>query len=128
MTNDESQRLLLLNRRCPSVFVASPLCTVSAAKPNLIHLPAVQVVKVLRALGSLEAWLESAELSIRESALAGDPGRMSVAERERCLPETEAAARLAELRALRREVERLHSRGHPHGPSLQARVETLEQK
>lgn len=89
---------------------------------------AVQVVKVLRALGSLEAWLESAELSVRESALASNPGRTSAAERESCLPETEVAARLAELRLLRQEVEHLHSRGHLHGPSLQARMETLEQK
>lgn len=75
-------------------------------------------MKVLRALGSLEAWLESAELSLRECA----------AERESCVAETEVAARLAELRLLRQEVERLHSHGHPHGPSLRARMETLEQK
>lgn len=88
----------------------------------------MQVVKVLRAFGSLEAWLESAELSLRECALTGDPGRTSAAERQSCVPETEVAARLAELRLLRQEVERLRSHGHPHGPSLRAHMETLEQK
>lgn len=42
-----------------------------------------RAVKVLQALGSLEAWLESVELSMRESSLAGDPETMSVAERGR---------------------------------------------
>lgn len=126
--NDESRCLLLVHRCCPFVFVASPLCTASDAKSNVIPLPAVQVVKVLQALGRLEAWLESAELSVRETALAGDPGRISMAGSRSCLPETEVVARLAELRTMRLEVEGLHSRGHPHGPSLQARMETLEQK
>lgn len=87
----------------------------------------MQVVKVLRALGSLEAWLESVELSVRESAVTGNPEMMSVAEESRVL-ETEVAARLRQLRVLRQEVDRLRGHGHLRTQSLQARVETLEQK
>ncbi|XP_034408319.1 uncharacterized protein LOC117744242 isoform X3 [Cyclopterus lumpus] len=87
-----------------------------------------RVVKVLQALGSLEAWLESVELSMKESALAGDPETMSMAERESCLLEKEVAARSPELRALRREVERLHSHSHPHTRGLPAHMEEVERK
>lgn len=88
----------------------------------------MQVVKVLQALGSLEAWLESVELSMKESALAGDPETMSMAERESCLLEKEVAARRPELSALRQEVERLQTHSHPHTRGLPARVEELERK
>ncbi|XP_059215933.1 spectrin beta chain, non-erythrocytic 5 [Centropristis striata] len=87
-----------------------------------------RVVKVLQALGSLEAWLESVELSMKESALAGDPETMSMAERESCLLEKEVAARSLELGALRQEVERLHSHSHPHTRGLPARMEEVERK
>ncbi|XP_031727403.1 uncharacterized protein mymx isoform X1 [Anarrhichthys ocellatus] len=87
-----------------------------------------RVVKVLQALGSLEAWLESVELSMKESALAGDPETMSMAERESCLLEKEVAARGPELSALRREVEHLHSHSHPHTGGLPARMEEVERK
>ncbi|XP_070697709.1 spectrin beta chain, non-erythrocytic 1 [Pempheris klunzingeri] len=87
-----------------------------------------RVVKVLQALGSLEAWLESVELSMKESALAGDPETMSMAERESYLLEKEVAARSLELRALRQEVDRLHGHSHPHTRGLPARMEEVERK
>ncbi|XP_042358037.1 uncharacterized protein LOC121954542 isoform X2 [Plectropomus leopardus] len=87
-----------------------------------------RVVKVLQALGSLEAWLESVELSMKESALTGDPETMSMAERESCLMEREVAARSLELSALRQEVDRLHSHSHPHTRGLPARMEEVERK
>ncbi|CAJ1067414.1 uncharacterized protein LOC121511110 [Xyrichtys novacula] len=87
-----------------------------------------RVVKVLQALGSLEAWLESVELSMKESALAGDPETMSVAERESCLLEKEVAARSLELGALRQEVDRLQEHSHPHTRGLPARMEEVERK
>lgn len=83
---------------------------------------------MLQALGSLEAWLESVELSIKESALAGDPETMSMAERESCLLEKEVAARSLELSALRQEVDRLHGHSHPHTQRLPARMEEVERK
>ncbi|XP_078145041.1 spectrin beta chain, non-erythrocytic 5 [Centroberyx gerrardi] len=87
-----------------------------------------RVVKVLQALGSLEAWLESVELSMRESSLAGDPETMSMAERESCLLEREVAARSLELSALRQEVDRLRGQSHPHTQGLPARMEEVERK
>uniref|UniRef100_A0A3Q2T8A0 Uncharacterized LOC105916020 n=1 Tax=Fundulus heteroclitus TaxID=8078 RepID=A0A3Q2T8A0_FUNHE len=87
-----------------------------------------RVVKVLQALGSLEAWLESVELSMKASALAGDPETMSRAERESCLLEKEVAARGLELSVLRQEVARLHRHSHPHTRGLAARMEALERK
>ncbi|XP_015235074.1 PREDICTED: uncharacterized protein LOC107087815 isoform X3 [Cyprinodon variegatus] len=87
-----------------------------------------RVVKVLQALGSLEAWLESVELSMKASALAGDPETMSRAEKESCLLEKEVAARSVELNALRHEVDRLHGYSHPHTQGLAARMEELERK
>ncbi|XP_034464212.1 uncharacterized protein LOC117775298 isoform X2 [Hippoglossus hippoglossus] len=87
-----------------------------------------RVVKVLQALGSLEAWLESVELSMKESALAGDPETMSVAERESCLLEKEVAARSMELGALRQEVDRLHGHSHPLTQWLPARMDEVERK
>lgn len=83
---------------------------------------------MLQALGSLEAWLESVELSMKESALAGDPETMSVAERESCLLEKEVAARRMELSALRQEVDRLNGHSHPHTRGLHARMEKVEGK
>lgn len=87
-----------------------------------------RVVKVLQALGSLDAWLESVELSMKESALAGDPETMSMAERESCLLEKEVAARSLELSALRQEVDRLHGQSHPHTRGLPSRMEEVERK
>lgn len=88
----------------------------------------VQVVKVLQALGSLEAWLESVELSMKASSLAGDPETMSVAERESRLLEREVAARSPELDALRREVEQLHCHSHAHTRGLPGRMDQVEKK
>ena len=85
-------------------------------------------MKVLQTLGSLEAWLESVELSMRESSLARDPETMSGAERESRLLEREVAARGLELEALRREVEQLSSQRHPHTEQLPARMEQVEDK
>ncbi|XP_067091847.1 uncharacterized protein [Osmerus mordax] len=87
-----------------------------------------RAVKVLQTLGSLEAWLESVELSMRESSLAGDPETMSVAERESRLLEREVAERGLELGALRKEVDRLSGQRHPHTEQLPARMEQLEDK
>lgn len=83
---------------------------------------------MLQALGSLEAWLESVELSMKASAIVGDPETMSRAERESCLLEKEVAARSVELSALRQEVDRLHGHSHPHTRGLAARMEELERK
>lgn len=83
---------------------------------------------MLQALGSLDAWLESVELSMKESALAGDPETMSVAERESCLLEKEVAARSLELSALRQEVDSLRGHSHPHTRGLLARMEEVERK
>lgn len=85
-------------------------------------------MKVLQALGSLEAWLESVELSVKGSALAGDPETMSAAERESCLLEKEVAARGPELDTLRQEADRLHGHHHPHIQGLPARVDEVEKK
>nr|XP_046257832.1 uncharacterized protein LOC124065941 isoform X2 [Scatophagus argus] len=87
-----------------------------------------RVVKVLQALGGLEAWLESVELSMKESTLSGDPETMSMAERESCLLEKEVTARRMELRALRQEVDRLHGHSHPHIQGLLVRMEAVERK
>uniref|UniRef100_A0A3B3CHA5 PH domain-containing protein n=1 Tax=Oryzias melastigma TaxID=30732 RepID=A0A3B3CHA5_ORYME len=87
-----------------------------------------RVVKVLQALGSLDAWLESVELSMKESALAGDPETMSLAERESCLLEREVAARSLELSELRREVDSLHGHNHPHARRLPERMDEVEKK
>lgn len=87
-----------------------------------------QVVKVLQALGSLDAWLESVELSMKESALAGDPETMSLAERESRLLEKEVAARSLELSELRQEVDRLHAHSHPHARRMPERMDEVEKK
>lgn len=87
-----------------------------------------RVIKVLQALGSLDAWLESVELSMKESSLAGDPETMSMAERQSCLLEREVAARGHELSTLRQEVDRLHCHSHPHTQGLPARMEAVEKK
>lgn len=97
-------------------------------KPIAINLPTMQVVKVLWALGSLEAWLESVELPMKESSLIGNPETMRVAEKESSLLETEMAARLMELNVLRQEVDHLDGHGHLHMQSLQARMDKLDQK
>lgn len=65
---------------------------------------------------------------MKESALAGDPETMSMAERESCLLEKEVAARSLELRALRQEVDRLHDHSHPHTRGLPARIGEVERK
>lgn len=88
----------------------------------------VQVVKVLQGLGSLEAWLESMELSMKESVLASDPETMSVAQRGNCMLEEEVAERSLELSALREEVDQLHVHSHPHTQWLLARMEEVEKK
>ncbi|XP_067381669.1 spectrin beta chain, non-erythrocytic 1 isoform X5 [Channa argus] len=87
-----------------------------------------RVVKVLQALSSLEAWLASVELSMKESALAGDPETMSMAEQESCQLEKEVAARGLELSALRQEVDRLLHHSHLHTSGLAARMEEVERK
>lgn len=65
---------------------------------------------------------------MKESALAGDPETMSMAERESCLLEKEVAARSLELSALRQEVDRLDYHRHPHTRGLGARMEEVERK
>ncbi|XP_053732036.1 uncharacterized protein LOC128765358 isoform X3 [Synchiropus splendidus] len=87
-----------------------------------------RVVKVLQALGSLEAWLESVELSMKESSLAADAETMTEAERESCLLEKEVAARRLELSALRQEVDLLQGHSHPLTRALPARMEEVERK
>ncbi|XP_077351630.1 uncharacterized protein mymx isoform X2 [Festucalex cinctus] len=87
-----------------------------------------QVFKVLQALGSLEAWLESVELSMKESSLACDPETTSIAERESCRLEKEVAIRGQELSTLRQEVERLHGHSHPHARGLPSRMEEVDRK
>ncbi|XP_077438064.1 uncharacterized protein mymx [Vanacampus margaritifer] len=87
-----------------------------------------RVFKVLQALGSLEAWLETVELSMKESSLARDPETTSIAERESCRLEKEVAIRGLELAALRQEVERLHGHGHPHTRGLSSRMEEVDRK
>lgn len=84
-------------------------------------------MKVLWALGSLEAWLESVELPVKESSLLCNPETMSAAEESSFL-ETEMAAHLMELHVLRQEVDHLHGHGHLHMQSLQTRMEKLKQK
>lgn len=83
---------------------------------------------MLQALGSLDAWLESVELSMKESALAGDPETMSLAERESRLLEKEVAARSLELSELRQEVDRLHAHSHPHARRMPERMDEVEKK
>lgn len=83
---------------------------------------------MLQVLGSLEAWLESVELSMKASSQAADPKTMTMAERESCLLEKEVAARSMELSALRNEVDRLHGHSHPHTQGLPARMEEVERK
>lgn len=115
MTNDESQSLLLVERLNPSLFIASPPSTISRPHPSS---STAQVVKVLRGLGSLEAWLESAELPAEEPEEGGRRAEL----------EAEVAARLTDLRALRQEVDGLRGHGLPRKQSLQARMGRLEQK
>nr|XP_020456860.1 uncharacterized protein LOC109960822 [Monopterus albus] len=87
-----------------------------------------RAVKVLQALSSMEAWLETVEHSMKESTLADDPETMSMAERESCVLQKEVAARGLELSALRQEVDQLHSHCHPHTRGLPARMEEVERK
>ncbi|XP_030628129.1 uncharacterized protein mymx [Chanos chanos] len=87
-----------------------------------------RAVRTLQALGSLEAWLEAVELSIRQSSLVGDPESMSVAEQESSLLEREMAARALELRSLREEVDTLSGQRHLHTELLPARMEEVEKK
>ncbi|XP_057705155.1 uncharacterized protein LOC130923451 isoform X2 [Corythoichthys intestinalis] len=88
-----------------------------------------RVVKVLHALGILEAWLESVELSMKDSSLAAsDPKTKSIGERESSQLENEVATRGLELIALRQEVARLHGHSHPHTRSLPSRIEEVDRK
>ncbi|KAK7902211.1 hypothetical protein WMY93_018980 [Mugilogobius chulae] len=87
-----------------------------------------RVVKVLQALGSLDAWLESVELSMKESSLAADPETMSVAERQSCLLEREVTSRGHELSMLRQDVELLQCHSHPLTRGLPARMDAVERK
>lgn len=89
---------------------------------------AIKVFKVLQALGSMESWLESVELSMKESSLGRDPETMSVAEQENCRLGKEIAIRSQELGALRQEVERLQGHGHPHAGGLPSRMEEVDTK
>ncbi|XP_077586330.1 uncharacterized protein mymx isoform X2 [Stigmatopora nigra] len=87
------------------------------------------VVKVLQALGILEAWLESVELSMKNSTLAAtDPETKSIAKLESGQLEKEMSSRGRELIALRQEVERLHGHSHPHIHSLPSRIEAVDRK
>ena len=98
--------------------------------PYIPPLPS-QVAKAVQGLSSLEAWLESVELSMsHESSVAGDPESMSVAERESRLLEREVSARGLALGALRQEVERLRgAEGHAHAlGGLPARLAAVEKK
>ena len=83
---------------------------------------------MLQALGSLEAWLEAAELSIKQASLAGDPESVSVAERESCLLERELETRSLELHNLRQEVEALCSQRHLRTQLLPTHMEEVEKK
>ncbi|XP_036429503.1 spectrin beta chain, erythrocytic isoform X2 [Colossoma macropomum] len=87
-----------------------------------------RAVRVLQALGSLEAWLEAAELSIKQASLAGDPESVSVAERESCLLERELETRSLELHNLKQEVEALCSQRHLRTQLLPTRMEEVEKK
>ncbi|XP_077469583.1 uncharacterized protein mymx isoform X2 [Stigmatopora argus] len=83
-----------------------------------------RVVKVLQALGILEAWLESVELSMKNSTLAAtDPKTKSIAELEK-----EISSRGRELIGLRQEVEQLHGHSHPHIHSLPSRIQEVDKK
>ncbi|XP_017576865.1 uncharacterized protein LOC108441705 isoform X2 [Pygocentrus nattereri] len=87
-----------------------------------------RAVRVLQTLGSLEAWLEAAELSIKQASLAGDPKSVSVAERESCLLERELETRSLELHNLKQEVEALCSQRHLCTQLLPTRMEEVEKK
>ncbi|KAL2082856.1 hypothetical protein ACEWY4_020629 [Coilia grayii] len=87
-----------------------------------------RAVRVLQALGGLEAWLEAVGTSLRESSVAGDPESVSLAERESCLLETELTARGLQLQALRQEVDTLHTQRHLHTELLPARIQEVERK
>ncbi|XP_057198287.1 spectrin beta chain, non-erythrocytic 1 isoform X5 [Triplophysa rosa] len=87
-----------------------------------------KVVRVLRSLCSLEAWLEAVELSIRQASLAGDPESVSVAEQESSQLEQELEARGLELHDLRQEVDHLSNHKHLHTQLLPARLKEVEQK
>ncbi|XP_051936360.1 uncharacterized protein LOC127610357 isoform X7 [Hippocampus zosterae] len=88
----------------------------------------VRVFKVQQALGSLESWLESVALSMKESSLAREPETTSVAEQENCRLGKEIAIRSEELGALRQEVERLQGHSHPHARGLPSRMEEVNTK
>ncbi|XP_034148182.1 uncharacterized protein LOC106023986 isoform X3 [Esox lucius] len=100
-----------------------------------------RVVKVLQALGCIEAWLQAVDLSLWTSQLAGDPETMRLAEREGCLLQKELCAQGLVLATLRQEVDRLggHQSGEgsvhpnaegPQGPQthLSERMEQVERK
>ncbi|XP_005173083.3 uncharacterized protein mymx [Danio rerio] len=87
-----------------------------------------RVVQMLQSLGSLEAWLEAVELSIRQASLSGDPESVSVAEQESRELEQELETRRLELRDLRLEVDRLSRQKHLQTQLLPARLMEVEKK
>ncbi|XP_049337198.1 spectrin beta chain, non-erythrocytic 1 isoform X7 [Astyanax mexicanus] len=87
-----------------------------------------KVVRVLQRLGSLEAWLEAVELSIKQVSLAGDPESVSVAERESSLLEKELETHGQELPSLRQEIEALCCQSHCHAQLLYTRMEDIDKK
>ncbi|XP_056326642.1 uncharacterized protein LOC130239459 isoform X2 [Danio aesculapii] len=87
-----------------------------------------RVVRMLQALGSLEAWLEAVELSIRQASLSGDPESVSVAEQESRELEQELETRRLELRDLRLEVDHLSRQKHLQTQLLPARLMEVEKK
>ncbi|XP_026883402.2 spectrin beta chain, non-erythrocytic 1 isoform X6 [Electrophorus electricus] len=87
-----------------------------------------RAVKLLQGLGSLEAWLEAVELSIRQASLAGDPESVSVAERESRLLERELETHNLDLHNLKQELEALQSQRHLHTQLLPSRMEQVERK
>ncbi|XP_066535803.1 uncharacterized protein [Hoplias malabaricus] len=87
-----------------------------------------RAIRVLQGLGSLEAWLEAVELSIKQASLAGDPESVCVAERESCLLEKELETRSMELHNLRQEIEALCSQRHLQTKLLPTRLEEVEKK
>ncbi|XP_076830237.1 uncharacterized protein mymx isoform X2 [Brachyhypopomus gauderio] len=87
-----------------------------------------RAVRLLQALGSLEAWLDAVVLSIRRASLAGDHESVSVAERESSLLEKELETRSLDLHNLQQELEALQSQRHLYTQLLPSRMEQVEIK
>ncbi|XP_066552612.1 spectrin beta chain, non-erythrocytic 1 isoform X5 [Amia ocellicauda] len=88
----------------------------------------LKVMKVLKDLDDLKAWLQTVESSIRQSALDRDPESVTAAERESSLLEREVASRGLALRALRQEVDKLRNQRHYQAEQLPSRMEEVEEK